>query len=87
MCVMGAGIVGLSTAYALTQRGYRVTVIDQAEADLGASGGNGGQLSYANVRPMADSCIWNQLPKLLLSLTSTFRVWPQWDPAQWFWLL
>jgi D-amino-acid dehydrogenase len=84
---MGAGIVGLSTAYALTQRGHRVTVIDQAEAGQGASGGNGAQLSYAYVQPMADPGIWVQLPKLLLSPSSALKIRPQWDPAQWSWLL
>ena len=87
VCVMGAGIVGLSTAYALTQRGHRVTVIDQAEAGQGASGGNGAQLSYAYVQPMADPGIWVQLPKLLLSPSSALKIRPQWDPAQWSWLL
>jgi D-amino-acid dehydrogenase len=84
---MGAGIVGLSTAYALTQRGHRVTVIDQAEAGQGASGGNGAQLSYAYIQPMADPGIWAQLPKLLLSPSSALKIRPQWDPAQWSWLL
>ena len=87
VCVMGAGIVGLSTAYALTQRGHRVSVIDQAEAGQGASGGNGAQLSYAYVQPMADPGIWAQLPKLLLSPSSALKIRPQWDPAQWSWLL
>ena len=87
VCVMGAGIVGLSTAYALTQKGHRVTVIDQAEAGHGASGGNGAQLSYDYVQPMADPGIWAQLPKLLFSPSSALKIRPQWDPAQWSWLL
>lgn len=87
VCVMGAGIVGLSTAYALTQKGHRVTVIDQGRPGAGASGGNGAQLSYSYVQPMADAGIWAQLPKLLLSPDSALKIRPQWDPAQWAWLL
>ena len=87
VCVMGAGIVGLSTAYALTQEGHRVTVIDQASPAAGASGGNGAQLSYSYVQPMADPGIWAQLPKLMLSPDSALKIRPQWDPAQWAWLL
>lgn len=87
VCVMGAGIVGLSTAYALTQRGHFVTVIDQAQAGQGASGGNGAQLSYVYVQPMADPSIWAQLPKLLLSPSSALKIRPHWDAAQWSWLL
>ena len=41
----GAGIVGLATAYELTQAGHQVTVIDQAAPASGANVGNGGQLS------------------------------------------
>lgn len=87
VCVVGAGIVGLSTAYALTQKGHRVTVVDQATPGSGASGGNGAQLSYSYVQPMADPGIWAQLPQLLLSPTSALKIRPQWDPAQWAWLL
>lgn len=87
VCVVGAGIVGLSTAYALTQKGYRVTVMDQAQPGSGASGGNGAQLSYSYVQPMADPGIWAQLPQLLLSPSSALKIRPQLDPAQWAWLL
>lgn len=87
VCVLGAGIVGLSTAYELTQRGHQVAVIDQAAPAAGASGGNGAQLSYSYVQPMADPGIWAQLPKLLLSPDSALQICPQWDPAQWTWLL
>lgn len=87
VCVMGAGIVGLSTAYALTQQGHHVTLIEQARPGAGASGGNGAQLSYSYVQPMADPGIWAQLPKLMLSPGSALKIRPQWDPAQWTWLL
>ena len=47
VCVLGAGIVGLATAYALSGAGHEVTVIDQGLPGSGASGGNGSQLSYS----------------------------------------
>lgn len=86
VCVMGAGIVGLATAYTLQQAGHQVTVVDRASHPAaGASGGNGAQLSYAYVQPLADPGIWKQLPKLLLEKDSplTFRLQP--DPQQWSW--
>ena len=86
VCVLGAGIIGLSTAYELTQQGHRVTVVDQASVASGASGGNGAQLSYDYVQPMAHPGIWAQLPQLLLSPTSALKIRPQWDLAQWTWL-
>jgi D-amino-acid dehydrogenase len=86
VCVLGAGIIGLTTAYELTQRGHRVTVIDRATPASGASGGNGAQLSYAYVQPLADPGIWAQLPKLLLSPSSALKIRPQWDTRQWAWV-
>ena len=85
VCVLGAGIVGLATAYELHQRGMQVTVVDQAQPGAGASGGNGAQLSYSYVQPLADAGIWAQLPRLLLSPQSPLKLRPQWDPHQWRW--
>lgn len=85
VCVLGAGIVGLATAWQLERRGHQVTVIDRAAPGAGASGGNGAQLSYSYVQPLADPSIWKQLPKLLLSPTSPLKLRPQLDPLQWRW--
>ena len=85
--VIGAGIVGLGTAWSLVQDGWQVTVVDGDRPGSGASGGNGAQLSYSYVQPLADPGIWPQLPKLLLSPDSPLRFRLQADPAQWSWLL
>ena len=85
VCVLGAGIVGLATAYALSRAGHEVSVIDRASPGSGASGGNGSQLSYSYVQPLADPGIWKQLPKLLLSPSSPLKIRPQLDLHQWLW--
>ena len=85
VCVLGAGVVGLATAYALTQAGHQVTVIDRATPGAGTSGGNGAQLSYSYVQPLADPSIWRQLPKLLLAPDSPLKLRLQADPQQWAW--
>jgi D-amino-acid dehydrogenase len=83
--VLGAGILGLATAYELSRAGHDVTVIDRAQPGSGASGGNGSQLSYSYVQPLADPSIWAQLPKLLLSPASPLKIRPQFDIHQWRW--
>ncbi|MDM0113593.1 D-amino acid dehydrogenase [Variovorax sp. J22R133] len=85
ICVLGAGIVGLATAWQLQRDGHQVSVIDRSAPGHGASGGNGAQLSYSYVQPLADPSIWKQLPKLLFSPTSPLKLRPQLDPVQWRW--
>ncbi len=85
VCVLGAGIAGLATAWQLQREGHSVTVIDSARSGAGASAANGAQLSYAYVQPLADPAIWRQLPKLLLAPDSPLKMRLQWDPAQWAW--
>lgn len=83
--VLGAGIVGLASAWELAQQGYKVTVVDRAASGTGASRANGAQLSYSYVQPLADASIWRQLPKLLLASDSPLTLQVQADPAQWSW--
>jgi D-amino-acid dehydrogenase len=85
VCVLGAGIVGLATAWELTRDGHQVTVIDSAQTGAGASGANGAQLSYSYVQPLADPSLWLQLPKLLLAKDSPLKFRLQFDPHQWAW--
>ncbi len=85
VCVLGAGVIGLATAWQLQQAGHQVTVVDRAAVGAGASGANGAQLSYAYVQPLADPSIWRQLPKLLLAPDSPLQFKLQLDPQQWAW--
>lgn len=85
VAVLGAGIVGLTSAWQLQRDGYDVTVIDRAQPGRGTSFGNGAQLSYAYVQPLADPSIWAQLPELLLSRESAFSLRLRLAPEQWAW--
>jgi D-amino-acid dehydrogenase len=86
VCVIGAGVVGLSAAYFPQAEGHSVTVVDRgAHAATGASRGNGAQLSYSYVAPLADATVPPKLLSLLLARDSPLKFHPQLDPAQWSW--
>src|SRR6476659_3838426 len=60
IAVIGAGITGVTTADALLERGYSVTVIDrQRYAAMETSFANGGQLSASNAE------VWNSWGAIL----------------------
>jgi D-amino-acid dehydrogenase len=82
VAVLGAGVIGLTTAWALVERGHDVTIVDrQPFAGLETSFGNGAQLSYAYVAPLASASILAKLPSLLLSRDGPICIRPSLDPA------
>ena len=75
--VLGAGVIGVTTAYYLCERGHQVTVIDSADgAASGASGGNGSQLSYSFTDAMAGPALLAKLPGILAGRDPAFYVRP-----------
>lgn len=88
ICVVGAGIVGLSSAWHLYKAGHSVTVVDEASfAGSGASMANGAQLSYSYVQPLADPALLLHIPSMLLSRDGPLKFSPQWDVQQWRWCI
>ena len=84
--VLGAGVIGITTAYYLSERGHSVTVVDQADkVASGASGGNGGQLSYSFTDAMASPALLAKLPRVVSGLDPAFYVRPPIDtlPIRW----
>jgi D-amino-acid dehydrogenase len=87
VAVLGAGVVGTSTAYSLAQDGHDVVVLDrQAGPGLETSFANGGQISACHAKPWAapgiplQAFLWTfQADAPLL-----FRPW-RFDPALWSW--
>ena len=52
--VLGAGIIGVSTAWHLLERGHEVTLVDRrSDAALETSFGNAGQISVSYCEPWA----------------------------------
>ena len=86
ICVIGAGVIGLTSAYFLQSEGHSVTVVDrEAVAGQGASAANGAQLSYAFVAPLADASVPPRLPSLFLTRDSPLKLHFRLDPVQWRW--
>ena len=88
VCVVGAGIVGLSTAWRLMQDGWQVSVIEESAAPgLVTSYANGAQLSYSYVAPLAEPSAITSLPKWLLQKDGPLRIHPSLSPHFLRWTL
>jgi D-amino-acid dehydrogenase len=84
--VLGAGIIGVSTAWHLLQRGHEVTMVDrQPEAALETSFANAAQISVSYCEPWANREAPLKALKWMFSATSPLLFRPQLDPAQWRW--
>lgn len=86
VCVIGAGIIGASTAYHLSRLGCDVHLIDEAPSPgLVTSYANGAQLSYSYVEPLASPHTLNALPSLLFGADSPLKFKLRMDWRQWAW--
>ena len=86
--VIGGGVIGLSTAYALIQAGHQVTVVESNdEVGHQTSFANGGQLSYRYVAPLADAGVPLQALQWLGKAHSPLNFRLQFSPFQWSWLI
>lgn len=86
-CVVGAGVIGVSTAWYLAEAGWRVRLVERAGAvGTGASCRNGGQLSYRYVSPLADAGVPLKALRWLLQHDGPLRFRPTLEWAQWHWL-
>jgi len=84
--VIGAGITGVATAYALLKRGFDVTVVERHRyAGMETSFANGGQLSASNAE------VWNSASTILKGLSwmmrkdapLLFNPFPSWHKLSW----
>ncbi len=81
VAIIGAGVVGMATAWAMAHRGQQVLLLDRADAPgLGTSFANGAQLSYAYTDAMANPALWGQLPGMLLGRDAAFRARFSFEP-------
>jgi D-amino-acid dehydrogenase len=65
IAVLGAGMVGVSSALALQRKGFAVTLIDRKPPGRETSYGNAGIISRGSVLPINNPGLWKSLPAYL----------------------
>src|SRR4051794_472074 len=75
--VLGAGIVGVSSAYAIRERGLSVVLVDRKAPGEETSSGNAGILSSGSILPLNKPSLLSALPSYLGNKSAALR----WDPA------
>ncbi|RYF17536.1 MAG: FAD-dependent oxidoreductase [Comamonadaceae bacterium] len=84
--VLGAGIIGISTAWHLAQRGHEVIVVDrQRDAALETSFANAAQISVSYCEPWANRHAPAKLLKWMFRNDAPLLFRPQLDWQQWRW--
>lgn len=64
--VVGAGIVGVSTAIWMQRDGHQVSLLDRDGPAAGASFGNAGVITTSSVVPIPSPGLWRKAPRMLL---------------------
>jgi D-amino-acid dehydrogenase len=86
--ILGAGVIGVTTAYYLNQAGHEVTVLDrQAGPGRETSFANAGEVSPGYASPWAGPGVPIKAIKWLLMKHGPLVVRPKMDPLMWSWLL
>jgi D-amino-acid dehydrogenase len=86
IAIVGAGVIGVSTAWYLSREGHEVTVIDrQPGAGLETSFANGGQISVSFCEPWASKSAPLKMLKWMTQPDSPLLYRFKLDPNQWLW--
>jgi len=84
--VLGAGVIGVTSAWYLTQAGHEVSVIErQSGAALETSFANGGQISVSHAEPWANPSAPFKVLRWLFREDAPLLFRLRADPAQWLW--
>ncbi len=75
--VIGAGIIGISTALKLQSEGHQVLVIDRKGVAKETSCGNAGAFAFADIVPLATPGIMRKAPKWLLDPLGPLSIPPR----------
>jgi D-amino-acid dehydrogenase len=75
--VVGGGVIGVCTAYALQQRGVRTTLVERGEICAGASHGNGGWIFPSESAPIPGPGVIRQSLPWLIDPESPLYIQPR----------
>ncbi len=81
VAIVGAGMVGLATAWFLQERGVEVTVFDRDGVAAGSSWGNAGWLTPGIATPLPEPAVLKYGLRAVLSTSSPVYVPPSADPS------
>ncbi|NEM97714.1 NAD(P)/FAD-dependent oxidoreductase [Pontibacter burrus] len=85
--IIGGGIVGLFTAYYLSEEGFEVSLLDQGDMQQGCSTGNAGMIVPSHIVPLASPGMISKGLKWMFSATSPFYIHPRLDRRLLQWCL
>lgn len=86
IAIVGAGVVGVASAWLLCRQGHDVTLIDRNPGPAGGtSRANGAQLSYAYGDALASPSFLLHMPEILMGRDPAYRVRLQTDPEFLIW--
>jgi D-amino-acid dehydrogenase len=77
--IIGAGIIGLTTAYYLLDRGVEVEIIEKGSGEEGCSYGNAGYICPSHFMPLPSPGIVTAGLKYMMDNTSPFYIKPRLD--------
>jgi len=84
--VLGAGVIGVTSAWYLRRAGHSVTVVERREGPaLETSYANGGQISVSHAVPWANPDAPREVLQWLGQADAPLRFRPRADWRQWYW--
>ncbi|WP_375553829.1 NAD(P)/FAD-dependent oxidoreductase [Roseovarius mucosus] len=85
--VIGAGIIGVTSALALQREGHRVRILDRKGVAAETSRGNAGAFAYTDIEPLATPGILRKAPKWLLDPLGPLSIPPAYALPLMPWML
>jgi D-amino-acid dehydrogenase len=87
IAIIGAGIVGVTTAHALLDAGHTVTLVDPGYQPGRPCDGNAGWIAHTDIMPLASPKVWRHLPGWLMDPLGPLAIRPSYIPTIAPWLL